>query len=765
MTEDPTSLSRGQTNRAMRSFIVASGLWGIWGQAVGIGTAAFTGFALHLGADESFIALFTSLAYVLALTQILAPFLNAHIERKKHFIVGLGSVEILLRGSIVFIPLLFPTEHRLMAMVCLLGVSMFCGHGVSPFYGTWVANAVPEHIRARFTSRQTILSTVTAMISGFAIGQFIDLFRGSSEDTGFLWVFTVGTIFGLLGYFNLLRAPFPREEHARDHHPKLADLIEPFRDANFLRAVLFYGLWTLALGLAGPLYSVFMLDRLQISYTEISIFNACFMATSIAGYRIWAGLIDRFGSKAVLQIMVVPSTLIPIVWIFNAPDSYYLVPVALILSGIFFSGIGVAISPLVYSLLPQGEKRTLYLASWSVAVNLMGALGPFLGGVLAYQLQDVHWEWMGFPITNLQIIFAISAGARIVPVLLLRGVRDTKDTTSRELISQMRRGNLLSYAYNTALFNIASREKTRARAAEALGKSGNPLAIEQLVQALADASPRVRRSAARALGESGSESATEPLLRELLDGSSDIRSEAAEALGRLGNLSSVDPLIDALDDDDLRVRISAIRGLGNIRSDEVHELLFWHFGSDFDPQTFPTLVDVLSEREDRRIVRPTINHLTHFRSSAVRLQLLNSVCRALGAGDQFYRLLSQEDTRRIDSIGRLFRDLRADLSTAAGLEPAQRPVLVNLCDALLSAYEEDRTSDMRETALAIVRTVRDSLSGRAEQAFEVLSVFIVIVALNGFIRQNREASSSVAEEIFLAVCLSHMGKGISSISK
>ena len=53
--------------------------------------------------------------------------------------------------------------------------------------------------------------------------------------------------------FNLLRAPFPREEHARDSHPKLADLIEPFRDANFLRAVLFYGLWTLALGLAGPL--------------------------------------------------------------------------------------------------------------------------------------------------------------------------------------------------------------------------------------------------------------------------------------------------------------------------------------------------------------------------------------------------------------------------------------------------------------------------------------------------------------------------------
>ena len=193
------------------------------------------------------------------------------------------------------------------------------------------------------------------------------------------------------------------------------------------------------------LYSVFMLDKLQISYTEISIFNAFFMATSIVGYRIWAGLIDRFGSKAVLQIIVVlASTLIPFIWIFNVPDSYYLVPVALVLSGVFFSGIGVAISPLVYSLLPQGEKRTLYLASWSVAVNLMGALGPFLGSILAYQLQDVHLELMGFPTNQPTNHLCHRAGKHAsFPYSCCAAYRNTKDTSSRRLISQIRRGNLL----------------------------------------------------------------------------------------------------------------------------------------------------------------------------------------------------------------------------------------------------------------------------------------------------------------------------------
>ena len=53
--ENTPSLSRGQVHRALNSFVATSGLWGAWGQTCGLGTAAFTGFALHLGTDGSFI--------------------------------------------------------------------------------------------------------------------------------------------------------------------------------------------------------------------------------------------------------------------------------------------------------------------------------------------------------------------------------------------------------------------------------------------------------------------------------------------------------------------------------------------------------------------------------------------------------------------------------------------------------------------------------------------------------------------------------------
>ena len=759
--ENAPSLSRGQVHRALRSFVVASGLWGAWGQACGLGTAAFTGFALYLGADGAFIALFTSAAYFFALTQLLAPLLSARVRDKKRFVVVGGYVEIAFRGLPLIIPLFVPEQYRLPALVAMVCLSMFSGYAISPFYSTWIANAVPENIRARFASRQTIVSTIVAMIVGFAIGQFLDFFPGG----GFVWVFAAGSLFGFLGYLNLRRAPFPQQTAASDEQStRLRDLLQPFHDANFRRAALFFGLWTFGIGLAGPLYSVFMLDRLQISYTEVSIFNALFMLTSIAGYRLWAGLIDRFGARPVLQILMTPAAFLPLIWTFNQPGAYHLVPVALVLSGILFSGIGVGINPLLYGLLPRGERRTMYLATWSVTVNLMGALGPLFGGLLVAQLEGLRFSVFGVPMGDLQVIFALSALVRLVPLFILRTVKDARSATSRSLLSRMLRGNVLSYAYNATIFSLATAEGTRARAAEALGRSGNPLAIEQLVQALADASPRVRRAAARALGESRSESATEPLMRELLDGASDIRSEAAEALGRLGYSKNMDPLVDALSDADPQVRISAIRGLASIRGDEVRELLFfWHFSSDFDPLTFPTLVDVLGERQDRRIVKSALGRLTDFPSPAVRLQLLNGVCRGLGAGDQFYRLLSREDTDRVAAITRLLRRATDSLGGARCIDVEDRTQLKTLCREVVVAYEEEQAEALVGTVRQIVRTVRDGLSTAGEKTRDVLLVYVIVEAIGSFINSPVRQESPVAQEIFLTVCLGRLAALIREI--
>ena len=543
-----------------------------------------------------------------------------------------------------------------------------------------------------------------------------------------------------------------------DERDGLARLAEPFRDGNFLRAVLFFGFWTFGLGIAQPLYSVFMLDHLGISYTKISIYNAAFMVTSILGYRLWASLIDRFGSKPVLQILILPTTFLPLLWVGNAPGAYTLVPVALVLSGVLFSGIMLAVTPLLYGLAPAGGQRPYYLASWSATVNLMGFLGALAGGVLVHALRDVSFHIEGFRFGHLQIIILLSAVARIPSILLLGLVSDRSSISSRHLLSHLFRGNLLSYTFNTAVYTMARQEQRRARAALALGRSGSPLAIEQLMQALADASPVVRRSAARALGETGSAEATDSLVRELLDGESDIRSEAAEALGRLGHEGGIDPLLEALEDGDPRVRISAIRGLSEIGGDEARELLFWHFGEHLDdPVAFPTLVDVLSHMGDHRVVRPTL-------AAARPLSL-----RGGAPPTPQQRLPRPRSRRRIlppAVPGGVPADTGPRPPVAPTLQlPRPQPRLRGRGARADSQGHPGHVQSprhrgpdrMEESARQVAGMVRDGLSATGRPPYQVLSVYLVILALETFLTSRARYDLRAAREIFVVVCLGRIG--------
>ncbi|MBI4552003.1 MAG: MFS transporter [Candidatus Latescibacteria bacterium] len=752
-------LSRGDINRALRAFTLASGLWGAWGQMVGIGTAVFTGYALSTGADASDIAFFTSVAYLLAPIQLISSVFSHRITNKKRFVVGGGFFEALFRGSLVVIPLVFARSHWSAMFLLLLALGLICGTMYSPFYSSWLATTIPANVRARFTSRQTIVSSLAGMLAGIVAGGFVDRFAEVEKHTRFALVFLGATFLGWAGYAAVSRAPFPRQTEPPGRN-NLRGLLQPFTDRNFRHALLFYASWNFAIGLSGPLFSVFMLERLQLSYTAISLLNALSMVTTVIGYQVWGGLIDRFGSKPVLQILLIPSALYPILWALASPGAYVLVSVAMALTGFIISGITIGITPLLYGLLPQDDQnqKVTYLASWSTSVNLIYALGPLLGSLLVRSFKGVEIGVMGFSIGNLQILFLLSAAARVIPTILLRSVVETRAISSWRLLSQIFQGNLLSYAYHNVIYSLATEEGRRARAMFALGKSGNPLALEQLVHALADASPKVRSQAARALGETGAEEAADVLIKELLNGASDIRSEAAEALGRLKHPRAIDPLIEALDDEDPRVRISAIRGLAEIGGEDVQELLFWYFSSSFEPRTFPTLVEALANMEDQRVVKQALQHLDRFSSPAIRLQLLNSVCRALGAEGQFYRLLSQEDDKRYDELGRLLKRTASTLTTTSALDGTTRQDLNRLFRDLIRHYEQNNIVGMMEQGSAIINLIRDGLVVKDQGAYETLSIYLVILAMNTFMTSDACRDLPVAQEIFLTVCLSRIAE-------
>lgn len=104
---------------------------------------------------------------------------------------------------------------------------------------------------------------------------------------------------------------------------------------------------------------------------------------------------------------------------------------------------------------------------------------------------------------------------------------------------------------------------TRYEAAVALGKLGDPEAIDPLQEALSDPEPGVRWVAMEALGAIG-EPAIDALISLLSSPEVDTRWGAAIALGDIGSTEAIGPLAAALEDEDRYVRTRAALALAAI---------------------------------------------------------------------------------------------------------------------------------------------------------------------------------------------------------
>ena len=98
--------------------------------------------------------------------------------------------------------------------------------------------------------------------------------------------------------------------------------------------------------------------------------------------------------------------------------------------------------------------------------------------------------------------------------------------------------------------------------------------VDDLIIALNDERPEVRRSAAEALGETEDVKAVDPLIRALQDEDPDVRQNAALALGMIGDTRAMAPLIQASkDEQDEYVRRAIQMGLDMIKKKAMDKMM------------------------------------------------------------------------------------------------------------------------------------------------------------------------------------------------
>lgn len=657
--------------------------------------------------------------------------------------VILGCCEITLVSLLAVAGLKLPPAYRFPGIAALLAAGLAFGHAVSPAWNSWFSNIVPSEIRSTYIGRRMLIITGVGMAYLFLASRWLDV---APKPLGFLPIFILGWFGGVAGYMVAARTPYPRiaEQTASPGHA----LWRPLRERAYLRLCLFLLAWAGASMFAGAFYSIYMLRHLKLSYSLVAVFTNITLLTTMVGYAFWGSVTQRFGNRPFIQLLSVPAALVPFLWGLTDHTNYpVLITISSVVGGLCGSGISVAMSSLLYKTIPQGREVPEYFVLWTCFNTLGATTGPLLGGLFAQRLTSAQVDVLGVQVSGMQLLFATGGLLMLFPIALSLLLEETQAASPMYVLGQFR-GNLFSFAYNSALYGTTRQDEKRANRLRALGRSRSPLALSALMEGLRDASPAVRQGAAEGLGESGLSEGLEPLVSALEDEESDIRPVAAEALGRLRKPESVSPLIQALYDDDLRLRNSAAMALGEIGGREARDALYYALTAGFDRRTFPTLVDAASRTGDLRLVEPAMEHLHDLASPVLRMQVLNAVGRVLGERNHFYRLRLADELGRASLVEKMMaRIIRLAKAVKLGDEKQRAKLQALAQDVSQAAATDDYRSLVR--ACKELATTTLALEGAREVSQAAARALLLYLSHHDDLPEGEAL-------IFLTICLTSL---------
>jgi MFS family permease len=168
------------------------------------------------------------------------------------------------------------------------------------------------------------------------------------------------------------------------HRSLVTILTEPLRHENFRKLLIFLGSWNFAVNLAAPFFTVYMLQRLELSMAWVLGLSVISQISNISLYRVWGELADRLGNKSVLGLSGWLFVVCIGLWPFTTlPEKYFLtIPLLIaihVLAGISTAGVNLCASGITLKLAPRG-KATAFLAVNALISGLAATVAPAVAG-------------------------------------------------------------------------------------------------------------------------------------------------------------------------------------------------------------------------------------------------------------------------------------------------------------------------------------------------------------------------------------------------
>jgi len=578
------------------------------------------GFVKDLGGSDLWIGLVAAIPSLLGLLQIPGAVVGRSFSSFKRFVAPGGWVWRMLYLPLVALPLLtWDKGVRLQLLTVCIAFATAAVQFVSPIYNEWIANLVPPSGRGTYFARRTAVSTVVAMVVAFGAGIFFDRFRSAGQaEHGFSVLFGIGWVCSLvsMGFFLAMKDSV-RDAPARiGLGESLRQFRAPIADPNFKRVLVYVTVFGIGTMLAGGLFIAFAIESLELSFTVIQLTQVAHALGTLATSAAWGYMTDRFGNKPVLTILTVGTVLTPLAWIFCVPGQTAFNTAILVIghvyNGAVWSGVGVAQMNLWLATSPEKERAN-YLGTATAVQALASGVAPLIGAWLMLVLRPgfgAEWSYKSLFISVMAIRFA--SVFSLLPVL--EPGAESIRRTLRRLVEVRPKGLIALRAYRAS-----TDPESRARAVADVGSSRLSLGGSELVAALSDPVPTVRREAARSLAKLRDELTVGEIARFAEENPSTVEEEVLDALGSGGGPEAVRVLCGFLTDPRAALRRRAALVLGEI-GDPAAALPLRKAALSDDPDLASSAIHALQAIGDQAaeevIVRGLAHHAPIVRSAA-----------------------------------------------------------------------------------------------------------------------------------------------------
>lgn len=369
-----------------------------------------TGFCKYIGLSDSLTGIIGSIPVLVGFLQVAGGLYFGHTKARKRKITLLMLLSRIFLGLGYIIPLLFAgVGGGKVIFIAFYAIGYLLVSLIGPVIVSWVFEMCPRN-RAEYLSRRERIVMIVLGALEIPLGYSLDLFKSwQKERLGFI-IFGIITI--VFGVINLMILKTVKESPPKQQEQKETlreALKEVLQNPNFRKLAVLFSIWTMGIYFGNAYLFVYLISKLEISYLFITCVGMLCMVIRTLTVKKWARLIEKTSWSHVasigILIMIVTVALQALV---IRRTAYFLLPIIYILSGISWGAVAMTFFNLQVMFIPE-EDQTKYIGVFASINGISGFIATLIAASCIKLLRPYAFEIMNLTITNIQMVFLISA--------------------------------------------------------------------------------------------------------------------------------------------------------------------------------------------------------------------------------------------------------------------------------------------------------------------------------------------------------------------